>query len=135
MEVGGVIFLEFDWGCLLVLIDVIAFKFFQKVFDFFLIFVGENGFVFFLLLFVSFDLDSLLGDEGLKRDFLGNFDDMLGISDERKVEHAGVDVGTSLDELDMDGIVQIQFNSRGGSLQATPEEFAGVLNDMIKGEG
>jgi hypothetical protein len=52
----------------------------------------------------------------------------------RQIKYIRVDIGRSLDEFQMNGVVKVKFNGRRNSLESTPEEFSCFLEDMISRE-
>ena len=130
MEVSRIVLLEFNWGCFLVLVDVVAQQFFSQNLDLFFIFIGEDRFILFGFLLICLDFDSGFGNKWLERNFLGNVDNMLRISDQGKVEHAGIDIGSSLDKFNVDRVIEVELESSWSSLQSTPERFASILDNV-----
>ena len=135
MEVCRIVLLELNSLAFVFLVDVVSLKILQDLLDFpFVFIVDHDRLLFFFLLLIGLDLDTSLGHERLKRNLLGDFDHFSSIGLHGNVEHGGVDVGTSLDELDMDLVVEIQLKRSGNSFQSAPEGFSSVLDDVISRE-
>lgn len=117
MEVSRIVLFEFHGLSFFILVDVITFKIFQDFLDFSLVFIIQHNWLFFLfLLFVGFNFDTSFGNERLKRDLLGNFDDLGSVSLHGNVEHSCINVGGRLNELNMDLVVEIKLQSSRNSL-------------------
>jgi hypothetical protein len=52
----------------------------------------------------------------------------------RQIKYIRVDIGRSLDEFQMNGVVKVKFNGRRNSLESTPKEFSCLLEDIISRE-
>ncbi len=85
----------------------------------------------FLVLSLDFDVAR---DEGDWRYLLGGLGNARFVLLHGNVEHGCVDVGSSLDELCVDGIVEVKLKRSWHSLETAPEELFGFLDDVIGGE-
>lgn len=119
----------------MILVDVAATELLDQFLDLLLVLIGKDWLVLCLFFIVSLDLDSLLGHKGLQWDLLGNINDMLDVANKGNVEHVGVDVGASKDQLSVNRVVEVELQRGGSPLESAPEELSGVFDDVIEGEG
>lgn len=107
MEVLRIVLLELYTLWTRGLVYVVIVEFFQKDLDFLLIILVDDDWCrFSCLLLFGLDLH-ILRNEGLGLDFLGDFDNLFLAMLERDVENGCVDVGSSLNKLQVDGIVEV----------------------------
>lgn len=130
MEVLGIVLLELYtlWTCGLV--DYVIVEFFQEDLDFLLVILVDNDWLFSCLLLLGLNLH-IFRNEGLGLDVLGDFDNLLLVLLEGNVEDSCVDVGSGLDELQVNGIVEVELERSWDSFQSAPEKLAGLFYDMI----
>lgn len=134
MEVAGVVLLELDALRCFARVEREGLQFFEQVLDLLLIVLGDDGWLLGCLLLLSLDFD-VAGNEGDGSDFPSGFGHAGFVLLHGYVEHSRVDVGSGLDELGVDRVVEIEFQRSGNSLEATPEKLFGLLDDVIGWEG
>jgi len=110
-------------------------EFSEQVFNFFLIvFVDDDWGGVRLFLIFCLDLD-VSGHEGDGGDLAGQFYCLGSVLLERDVEDGCVDVRCSLNELCVDGVIEVQFQSIWDSFESAPEKFSSFFDDMVSWEG
>ena len=134
MEVAGIVLLELDALRRLARVDGEGAQLLEEVLDFLLVVLGDDGCLFGGLLLLSFDFD-VAGNKGDWRNLSGGLGNARFVLLHRDVEHGRVDVGSGLDELGVDGVVEVEFEGSWNSLKTAPEGLFGFLNDVISGEG
>ena len=133
MEVAGVVLLELDALRRLGRVDREGAQLLEEVLDFLLVVLGDDGCLFGGLLLLSFDFD-VAGNEGDWRNLSGGLGNACFVLLHGDVEHGRVDVGSGLDELGVDGVVEVEFEGSWNSLETAPEGLFGFLNNVISGE-
>ena len=133
MEVAGVVLLELDALRRLGRVDGEGAQLLEEVLDFFLVVLGDDGCLFGGLLLLSFDFD-VAGNEGDWCNLSGGLGNTRFVLLHGDVEHGRVDVGSGLDELGVNGVVEVEFEGSWNSLETAPEGLFGFLNDVISGE-
>ena len=133
MEVAGVVLLELDALRRLGRIDGEGAQLLEEVLDFLLVVLGDDGCLFGGLLLLSFDFD-VAGNEGDWCNLSGGLGNARFVLLHWDVEHGRVDVGSGLDELGVDGVVEVEFEGSWNSLETAPEGLFGFLNNVISGE-
>lgn len=133
MEVAWIVLLELNALRSLARIDGEGLELFEEVLDFLLVVLGNDGCLFGSFLLLSLDFD-VAGDEGDRRNLLGGLGNTRFVLLHWDVEHGRVDVGSGLDELSVDWIVEVELKRSRHSLEATPEGLFGFLDNVISGE-
>lgn len=130
VEVLGIVLLELHtlWTCGLVYGVIV--EFFQQDVDFLLVVLVDDDWLLGCLLLFGLDLH-VPGHEWLGSDFFGDFNNLFLVLLERDVEDGCVDVGSGLDELKVNGVVEVELERSRHSLQSAPEKLSGLFDDVI----